>query len=119
MADITWPMVVIHAAELSVVPSDLQDDILAFVNERVAIAEFGEEGSITVKFARIYLAAHFAARLPAFGGGSGPVTAEKLGDESRSYGAFAMTTAALGTTSYGVAYCSLVNTSAARAPILL
>jgi hypothetical protein len=121
MAAITWTDVTNHDSSLSSVDANAQTDILAFVNAALDVACFDGEGGPKTKLTRIYLAAHFATLANVSSGGSGgPVTAESLGDESRSYGSFfAMSSSALAATGYGIAYLSMVNTSAAKAPMLL
>lgn len=119
MADIAWSDVIDHAAELSAVTAGAQANILAFVNAALDVATFDGEAGPRTKLARIYLAAHFATADVVSTGGAGPLTAESLGDESRSYGSFSLAAGTLASTGYGNSYLALVNTSAARGPILL
>jgi hypothetical protein len=124
MADITWSDVEDHAAELSSVSAGAQTNILAFVNATLDVTCVGGdagEDSPRVKLARVYLAAHLGTlALPGGAGGAGgPLTAESLGDEARSYGSFDMDPAYLAMTGYGALYLSMIRTSAARSPIVL
>ena len=121
MADITWTNVTDHAPELATGTSAAaQADILAFVNAALDVACFDGEAGPKTKLTRVYLAAHFATLMGVSAGGAGgPVTAEKLGDESRSYGSFSMSSSSLSSPGYGNAYSAMVETSAARAPMLL
>lgn len=118
MAAITWTDVTNHVAGLSTIVAGAQTDILAFVNTALVADEFGGEAHARLKLARIYLAAHFAT-INGAGGGGGPLTSQKLGDESRNYGSFSMSSSALSTTGFGITYLSLVNSSAARAPFVI
>lgn len=118
MADITWSNVTAHYAELSTVGATVQTDLLAFVNASIDPEMFDGESGYRTKLARINLAAHFAApTLTSAIGPAGVVSSESADGLSISY---AVMTAALGdpsmlgTTKYGQAFLSLVNTSAAR-----
>lgn len=120
MASIIWADVIAHAAELSSAHIVVRTDALAFANARVSSANHDGEDGPTTRLARIYLAAHYVASNPSFGGGAGPVTSESEGGLSRSY-AVASSTAwdALGSTAWGRKFSALGRGSRARAGILL
>ncbi len=122
MAAITWPNVEAHDASLSVVTTEAQNDILAFVNAKVNVACFdGEEGPQS-KLARIMLAAHFGVVSQGQGqGAAGPIVKDKAGDLETQYanllggGAFDPMT----TTSYGQTFVLLSKHSSCRAPFIV
>jgi len=102
MAAIIWTDVTAFAADLSTVAAGAQTKILAYVNERFAVAELGGETSVDLHMARVFLAAHLATTTATGSGGvAGPVTSESAGSLSRSYGMLA-STGGLGTTGFGV-----------------
>lgn len=118
---ISWSNVVAHAPELSVVSSSAKTDILAYVNESLAVELFDGEDGPKTKLARIYLAAHLGAGVAVSGGATavGAVTSESAGGLARSYGqALVVDVASFGSTSYGQAYLQLVRSSACRVPFV-
>lgn len=117
MSAIVWDDVVNHAAELSGVNGDAQDDILAHVNTTLNVAVFGGEGSAKLKLARIYLAAHMAT-LQILGGSSGDIQSESVGGVSYTYGG-STSTSEFNATSYGKQYTALVRNSVARFPLVV
>lgn len=120
MADITWPNVLEHAAELSTVPAGAQTRILSYVNTKLRSEEFGGEGSAEFELARIYLAAHMGTVESSSAGG--PVSSQKAGDLSKSYAVMmpsSLTASYLATTRYGRAYADMVRRSPARAPFAI
>ncbi len=122
MAAIDWTDVEALAPELSVVSTDGQDFILAYVNEALDLSIFGGEESPKLRLARIYLAAHFG-KLSSSGGSmvAGPVISETVGDISRSYANLFSSGAGNFTgTAYGDLYMELVRTCArARVPMVI
>jgi len=119
---ITWDDVEDIAPELASLSEDAQTIILNYVNQALAVVEFGGEGSATLRLARIYMAAHYGTVTARGGTGpAGPVTSESAGGLSRSYGL--VTSGGSGdemaTTGYGQAYMSLVRRSPARAGVAL
>lgn len=120
MADITWDDVTTHASDLSsITDTDLQDDILEFVNTHVNPEVFDGEDGIWTRFARIYLAAHFGKMIPPGGGAAaGDIASMSEGGVSISF-ASAMTGENLEKTIYGAQFKSLVKTSMARFPIVM
>lgn len=119
MADITWTHVTDHTPDLSTVAAAVQTDILAYVNAELKVSELDGETGPKTKLARVYLASHFATAGINAASADGPITAEKLGDESRSYGTFDMGGSALATTGFGMQYLMLVRSSVARVPLIV
>ena len=123
MASIVWADVIGVAPELSTVSSLAQTDILAHVNVALNVANFGGEAHVTLRLARIYMAAHmgtFANTGVASGGPAGPVVAEEVGDLKTQYGFSPPGAGELwDTTTYGKLFRNLCRMSPARAPINL
>ena len=118
MAAIDWTYVLKFDSGLSAVDSDLQTDILAYVNAKVNATLFdGEDGSQT-KMARGLLAAHMGTVfLPGDGGAAGPVTKDRAGDLETVYAnLFANETDPLFTTKHGQTFAMLAKSSANRVP---
>lgn len=116
---ITWRDVIAVASELSAVDEEAQFDLLAYVNNALAVAEFGGEGAPALKLARVYLAAHMATIGPASSGAAvaGPVISESAGGLSRSYALVGgVTSGSFDTSAYGRVFADLVRRSPARAP---
>ena len=94
----------------------------AYVNDLTDATIGGGLDGSTLRLARLFLAAHLAQiALNARGGTAGPVTAESAGALRRSYG-FLNTSAtrqALAATQWGQAYLGIIETTPARAWILL
>ncbi len=101
--------------ELANVPAGGQTLILAVVNVLLDVNMFDGEAGPQTKLARCFLAAHFCA-LGKLGTG-GPLIAESDGRLSRQY-ALPSTRSEYMTTSYGIAFYSLIG-SQARGPRLL
>ena len=121
MAAITWAHVTAFAAELSTVPTAAQTDILAYVNETLAVDHLGGEDSISAKLARIYLAAHHGTVTNnGSNGPAGPLLSQSTADLSRTYAAFspAGSDPLLDTTPYGKMFRSMVRRSTARLPLV-
>ncbi len=95
--------------------------VLAYCNELNAdgIGGFGGNEGVTVRFARILLAAHYATAMRRGRRGAvGPVTSEAAGDLRHSFGLVALASkdAALGSTTYGQQYLGLLQASPASGP---
>lgn len=96
---IVWSDVVAIAPELAATGTAQQDAILAMVGRQVADpCAWGDYLDDAAKF----LAAHYGTL--ARSKGKGPVTAEAVGQVSRSYGDMTKLAGSLGLTSYGVEY---------------
>lgn len=121
MAAIEWPNVVDFAASLANVPTGAQDAILAYVNTTLAVATFGGEESPKLRLARIYLAAHMGEVLKRDGIG-GAITGETVGADSISFSYTAPIKGAiesLETTSWGLEFQRLTNSTIARLPVVV
>lgn len=123
MSAITWDHVLDFEASVSTVPLDAQTAILAHVNAHLYVANLDGEDGPTTRLARIYLAAHHGlGAVPGAGGaGGGPVASESGGDGlSVSYAitSSAMTSGALGETSWGRKYLALVRPAFAGPAVL-
>lgn len=116
-APITWPDVLLIAAELDGLSEATRAAILAYVNTALNENAFKPAA---FKLARMYLAAHLG-ELSATDGElvGGPVTSETEGGISKTYATAATTSVALDNTSYGAVYQQLVKTSRARFPFVL
>lgn len=122
MADITWTDVTNHAPGLSSVSAGAQTDILAWSNDLLSVDEFGGEAAANTKLARIYLAAHSGTlALLGASGAAGPVTSEKAGGLSRSYGGAlgAAASSDYGSTVWGQQFVALCRTNPSRAGLVL
>jgi len=125
MAAITWSDVTDLDSSLSALSVALQATILGIVNTRFDVSLFDGEDGPTTKLLRQLFAAHMGTVLkPGAGatGAAGPVTSEAAGGLSRSYavaGAGNMQSSALGRTGFGQTLDLLIQTSAARAPIVV
>lgn len=117
MAAIIWTDVTAIAPELSTYGATGQTIMLAYVNASVATNMFDGEGGPRTKLARVLLAAHLATATSRGDGGAGPVASESAGGLSVSYSNLS-TQRLLGSTSYGILYLSIVDTSLARAPVV-
>lgn len=115
---IGWADVVAFASELSGVSETAQADILAHVNSILDVSLFRNgELSIDLRMARIMLAAHIGASMPAQGGGAGAVVSESAGGLSRTYSIDSATSStALGSTPYGLQYTAIMKRQASRGP---
>ena len=121
MAGIAWDDVVNLAPDLSGVSYGAQDLILEYVNDALAVDQFGGEDALSLKMARIYLAAHMAVlERTAASGSPGQVVSESVGGLSRTY-ASSSSGAATGfaATSYGRAYLDIVHRSMGRVMVAL
>lgn len=122
MAAITWDNVVAIAAELSTLGVDAQTIILDHVNVAFKVSLFGGEDHPKVKLMRILLAAHYG-QLTKDGahGPAGQVVAQSRGGLSRAYAS----NSPMGTdplwdkTVWGQQLRTMINTSAARVPIVI
>lgn len=99
---ITWSDVTVIAPELADVGEDTQTAILSMVEEQLASSVWGTR----LASGQRYLAAHLATMATK---GSGAITAESLGDHSRTYAA---PQTALDSTTYGREYQRLLRTLA-------
>lgn len=115
---ITWPDVVVIAAELASLGAAAQTLILEHVNTALNVSELGGESSPRLKLARIYLAAHLATISTAGGeAAGGPLIAETIDNISRSYASpLSVSASQYNATSYGQLFATLVRTSRARLP---
>lgn len=126
MAPIAWTDVIGvpgdpgPAPELATVGATASAHYVALANKYVNVGAFdGEDGEIT-RWARIWVAAHFAT-LDKLRGTSiaGPVISESRGGLSRSYAnltQMSMAAGLFGQTTYGQNFETLVKTSRARWP---
>lgn len=101
---ITWDDVVAIAPELSTVSVEMQNALIAYVEEEISSTTWGARAAR----GKVYLAAHLAT-MSARVGSAGPVTSETVGSVSRSYAVDA-SSAPSGSTSYGAEYERLVMT---------
>ncbi len=111
--------VIAMAPELTTLTDQAWVDILAYVN---GMSEDGIDDSVTLRLAKILLAAHFGTMSKrAFTGAAGPVTGESAGGLRRSYGLVALSSAdaALGQTMYGMQYLGILRSSNAHGPFLI
>ncbi len=121
MAAITWPNVVDFAATLSTTAVGAQDAILAYVNQALQPEVYGGEDATKLRLARIYLAAHMGEILRRQGIG-GAVTGESISAESVSFSyaaPFHGAISSLETTSWGLEFQRLTNSTYARLPVVV
>ncbi len=104
---LTWAEVVLIAPELSTVASDTQGAILADVALQLVNPAMGAGNA---KLAGKYLAAHLATVAGRAGAGA-PIISESVGPISVGYAAGIFSYEALHTTSYGIEYLRLLNTT--------
>lgn len=115
-------MVVDIAAELSVVDADAQTMILAYVNQALAVDEWGGEDSPTYKLARVYLAAHYGTvTLQGGNGPAGPAISQTVGGITRIYmnNSPVGSDPVMGKTPYGNSFLSLLRRSPAKLPVVI
>ncbi len=121
--DIVWADVLGIAPELSTISDAGRVPILWYVNQmtNAGVDPGGGLASPTLRLARIFLAAHYGTVSKRGGGPAGPVTSESAGGLRRSYGLIAAPTGTygLGSTTYGLAYLSVLSMSDAHGPIVL
>ncbi len=121
MASITWSTVVAAAPQLAVIPLSYQTDVLNYVNTTLDDGLYGGEESFKLRMARTYLAAHMGEMWLRKGTG-GAVTGETASASSvaMSYAApWHGAIDALETTSYGLEFKRLTDSSAAfRMPVV-
>jgi hypothetical protein len=118
---VTWPNVVDFAATLSTVAVGAQTAILAYVNGTLEPDVYGGEDSARLRMARIYLAAHMGELLKRQGIG-GAITNETVGAESISFSYTAPLKGAiesLETTSWGLEFQRITNSTRARLPMVV
>lgn len=96
------------AAALAAFPPDSQGAILAAAQQFVNPVVWGTYNDLAVT----YLSAHLAKL--ALMKGTGPITAEKVGEMSRSYGTIQGLKGTYGITSYGATFYSLLRQRAPR-----
>jgi hypothetical protein len=112
---IAWTEVTSAFPELGSVTSDYGEFVITYINSSALdVSNFGGEDAPKTRLARMYLAAHFAATVLR-GIAPGPLTGEREGDISRSYGVPRMDWQELQLTAYGQAYCALIQSTPARA----
>lgn len=115
MPAIVWQDVEALQSNLSEVSAAAQMIILAYVNEDLAPAAFGGDGSARYHLARCYLAAHLG-ELERRKGGGGQVASETISASAitLSYVAAMSAGDALMQTSWGAQYAAMVRSSTLR-----
>lgn len=110
------------APELSTTTDMAWADILDYANDQSADELGVAEDHITLRMARLYLAAHFAAVAKrARTGAAGPVVSEAAGSLRRSYGLVSSSVGDIGfgLTQYGQMYLTLLRGTLAHTPFLV
>lgn len=100
---IVWANVVAVAPQLATFPSGGQQSILTEVNAQIDDCVWG--GTPAADTGRAWLAAHLATII--MRRGNGPLTAESVGQLSRSYGAIPGIDGSLALTGYGAEFLRL------------
>lgn len=120
MAAVTWANVLDFAPGLSTVAVGAQNAILAYVNTTLQVEAYGGEDGAKTRLARIYLAAHSGEILKRQGIG-GAITGEDVGADSIHFSYTAPLKGAiesLETTSWGLEFQRLTNSTYARLPMV-
>lgn len=118
---IEWSDVVGFASEMSSVAEEVQDYVLAYVNDALDPDQFGGTASPKFRMARLFLAAHIGsgARPGTDGSVVGPVIAESAGGLSRTYANVVSSAMAdLEATTYGQQFQAMIRRSPARLPFI-
>lgn len=121
---IAWSDVAEMAPELNSLTAGAKQDIVDYVNELDltqvnAPWNLPSESAQTARMAQIYLAAHLGTvTRRGASGAAGPVTGQSAGGLRRSYGLISAP-GYLGTTSYGIAYLTILDQSLARGPFVI
>lgn len=120
MSQITWTDVTDEAAELANgVSFNTQTVLLDYVNTKIRTDGLDGEAGRKTFLARVYLAAHMATLLKRRGI-AGTVTSQSAGPVSESLSLLTLPWLGVySTTSYGVLYAMIVQSSAHRAGALL
>ncbi len=120
MADVTWADVTGFASTLTRVSAGAQADILAYVNSTLNPDVYGGVDASKYRIARIYLAAHMG-EINLRNGVGGAVTHESVGADSISFGYAAPYKGqidSLETTSWGLEFQRITDTTYARLPVV-